>query len=88
MSTKQTDEKLALELPPGDAKDEAILSQGLDRDEMTEDEPKAHIHFRTYAAVFAVGLIYLVQNFAIVGAGSVRNPPSVFSFSAYKFTIH
>lgn len=37
----------------------------------TQDEPQPHIHLKTYLAIFAVCLVYVAQNFAIVGAGAV-----------------
>jgi hypothetical protein len=37
----------------------------------TEQEPRPHVHLTTYLAIFAVCLVYVAQNFAIVGAGAV-----------------
>jgi hypothetical protein len=36
-----------------------------------QNEPQPHVHLKTYIAVFAVCMVYLAQNFAIVGAGAV-----------------
>lgn len=42
-----------------------------------EEEPRPHIHFVTYLAIFAVNLAFVAQNFAITGAGTVcfTSPP-------------
>ncbi|KAI0128994.1 major facilitator superfamily domain-containing protein [Xylariales sp. AK1849] len=34
------------------------------------DGPRPHVHLKTYIAIFAVCLVYVAQNFAIVGAGA------------------
>lgn len=34
-------------------------------------EPQPHVHLTTYLAIFSVCLVYVAQNFAIVGAGAV-----------------
>lgn len=44
------------------------------QDTFVSDEPKPHLHAKTYLAVFAVCLVYFCQIYAVVGAGSVSPP--------------
>lgn len=41
------------------------------------DEPKPHLHAKTYLAVFAVCSIYFVQIYNVVGVGAVSPIPSL-----------
>jgi len=36
-----------------------------------DDEPKPHLHAKTFLAVFAVCIIYFVQIYNVVGCGAV-----------------
>lgn len=41
----------------------------------SDDEPKVHLHAKTYMAVLAIGMIYFAQLTTLVGAGAVSIPP-------------
>ena len=43
----------------------------LSDDNTSQNEPKPHLHAKTYLAVFAVCAIYFVQIYNVVGTGAV-----------------
>ena len=51
---------------------EKVLAKHQQTD-VDDAEPQAHLHARTFLAVFAMCLVYFAQDFALVGAGSVRS---------------
>ena len=53
-----------------DVTGEKVLAKHQQTD-VDDPEPQAHLHARTFLAVFAMCLIYFAQDFALVGAGSV-----------------
>ncbi|KAH6658528.1 major facilitator superfamily domain-containing protein [Truncatella angustata] len=55
--------------PHDTTKEIALVATGAE-DSVIENEPQLHVHLRTYLAIFAVCLVYVAQNFAIVGAGA------------------
>ena len=38
----------------------------------SDDEPRPHLHYKTYLAIFAICLIYFAHIYNVVGAGAVR----------------
>lgn len=62
-------------VPADPSSKELALEAACVADSGVEDEPKLRVHLKTYVAIFAVCLVYVAQNFAIVGAGAVSQPP-------------
>lgn len=51
----------------------AVDVSSVGNDSASDDEPRARLHAKTFLAVFAIGLIYFAQIFALVGGGSVSS---------------